>query len=63
MTQKELLYFEDAIKHEENIMKIIDLSLSSLTDKELIDFMNKEKKIHKKMMNDLINLLEVKSNG
>ena len=40
MTQKELLYFEDAIMHEDNTINIIDLSISNLEDEDLIFFVN-----------------------
>ena len=59
MTQKELLYYEDAIKHEENIIKIIDISLDSLESEVLIEFMNSEKNIHNEIKNNLMEKLEV----
>ena len=58
MTQKELLYVEDAIGHENNIIAIINENLNTLTDTALITFMNNELKTHQKMQKDLINLLE-----
>lgn len=58
MTQKELLYFEDAIKHEENLISMLDLSIENLEDNKLIEFMKSEKKIHEKIKKDLLNLLE-----
>ena len=61
MTQKELLYVEDAIGHEKNIIKIINESINYLENRILIDFMNKELKEHQKMQKDLLNILEVKS--
>lgn len=33
MTQKELLYFEDAIKHESNIISILNESLNNIEEK------------------------------
>ena len=62
MTQKELLYLEDAIGHETNIIKIIEVSLENLEDNILIDFMQKEITIHKSMKEKLMNLLKEKSN-
>lgn len=62
MTQKELLYLEDAIKHEDNVIKIIDFSLENLTDDNLIDFMDKERKVHEKLKDNLLNILEDKVN-
>ena len=63
MTQKELSYVEDAIGHEDNIISICDKMISELTEEDLISFMQKELKIHKKMKCKLLNLLEEKSNG
>lgn len=58
MTQKELLYIEDAIHHEENTIKIIDYFIDSLSSDEIVSFMQKESKKHSKIKNNLINLLE-----
>ena len=58
MTQKELLYVEDAIGHENNIIAIINENLNTLNDTALIAFMDNELKTHQKMKKDLINLLE-----
>jgi len=63
MTQKELLYLEDAIGHEQNIIKIINNNLENLSNEELITFMNNELSIHKERCNLLINLLKEKANG
>lgn len=58
MTQKELLYVEDAICHErvinQNILDIINI----LEDEDLIDYMKKELKQHQKHETDLMRLLE-----
>ena len=63
MTEKELLYVEDAIGHEGNIIKIINNNLEDLDNEELIDFMNEELNIHKERKEKLLNLLKEKSNG
>ena len=34
MTQKELLYMEDAIEHETNLISISELSVENLEDKD-----------------------------
>ena len=62
MTQKELNYLEDAIGHEENIIKICSETISYLEDDDLIDFMNKEVKNHSSIKNKLMNLMEEKCN-
>ena len=54
MTQKELLYVEDAVGHEQNIIKILDESL--------ISFMNKELKKHTTMQEKLMDLLKENAN-
>ena len=63
MTQKELSYLEDAIGHEQNIIKIIDNTIKELSDENLINFMNQENSIHKERKEKLTNLLKEKVNG
>ena len=62
MTQKELLYLEDAIKHEENLINICNDNIECMEDEELISFMKKEIKKHEKFKEKLINFMEDKSN-
>lgn len=62
MTQKELSYVEDAIGHENNIIQICVELLDSLNEEELLSFMEKELKIHKKTKAKLLSLLEEKEN-
>ena len=63
MTQKELLYYEDAIEHEGIIVKLIDKAILSLTDEKLINFMEEEKNKHTELKNDLMNVLKEEANG
>ena len=42
MTEKELLYFEDAISHEQSLCAYIEYAISVLEDNKLIEFMKKE---------------------
>ncbi len=58
MTQKELLYLEDAISHETAIIKICNDTLERLEDEELISFMEDEIEIHKSIKKNLIKKLE-----
>ena len=58
MTQKELLYIEDAISHEQIISNVIKESLNCLEDEELIAFMKKEQKRHDSMKKRLIKFLK-----
>ena len=60
MTQKELLYVEDAIGHEKNIISICREMLNTLTDKDLISFMDKELNSHILLEKELKKMLEVK---
>ena len=58
MTQKELLYVEDAYMHEDNIIKICNNIIDNLNDSKLISFMKKEVKKHQNMKDNLLSLLE-----
>ena len=62
MTQKELLYLEDAVGHEENIIEVCEDTIGRLSDENLISFLSNEVEKHKSMKNKLINMLEEKSN-
>lgn len=62
MTQKELLYVEDAIGHEQNIISICEDTINNLEDDNLVSFMEKELKKHMSMKEKLINMLEDKAN-
>ena len=62
MTQKELLYFEDAIGHEVNTIDICNYIIETLDDENLVDFMKKELKKHKSIKERLMNELEESSN-
>ena len=62
MTQKELLYLEDAIGHEKNIISICSESINNLEDEELISFMNGELEKHNSMLDNLMKVLEAKVN-
>ena len=58
MTQKELLYYEDAISHERVIVSnLIDI-MNCLNDDELKDYAKKEINKHQRMEKELLNLLE-----
>ena len=62
MTQKELSYVEDAIGHEENIIKIISEEMNDLDDEEVINFLEKEINTHTSLKENLLNLLKEKEN-
>ena len=58
MTQKELLYFEDAIGHEGNIISILKETIKALQNEELVTFLENELNIHEKRKESLLNCLE-----
>ena len=62
MTQKELLYLEDAIGHEKSIISICNNALNNLSDKNLISFIKSEVKKHTNTKEKLMKVLEDKSN-
>lgn len=62
MTQKELLYIEDAINHEKNVIAYLNYLVNTLEDESLISFVENEIKQHKNMEKKLTKELEVTSN-
>ena len=62
MTQKELLYLEDAIGHEKEIVSVVSESIKLLEDEDLIDYMQEELDTHQKMHDKLMKVLEEESN-
>lgn len=63
MTQKELLYVEDAIGHEKVIIDICNDLLGHIADDEINLFIRSEINNHQNLKDKLMNMLEVKSNG
>ena len=63
MTQKELLYVEDAINHECNIISILTDNINILENDDLKDFLEEKLNEHIAFKVELINMLEDKSNG
>ena len=61
MTQKELLYVEDAIGHEQNMIGIVNNIIKELSNEELITFLKEEVSIHEERKKKLLQLLEEKS--
>jgi hypothetical protein len=58
MTQKELLYLEDAICHEHIIINVCNETINQLEDEDLISFIENEISIHETNKNNLMSLLE-----
>ncbi len=63
MTQKELLYFEDAIGHIGNIIKIINESLKNISDERITTFLQNELTVHENLKEELLMKLKEKANG
>ena len=61
MTQKELLYVEDAIGHEKNVGAIVLNAINNLEDKNLQTFLKSELKKHQMIEAKLMSLLESES--
>ena len=62
MTQKELLYMEDAIGHEESIIQILRDTLSKCSS-DIAEYFESEMTYHQEMKNLLMNKLKEKANG
>ena len=62
MSEKELLYFEDAIMHEINIISYIEYAISNIEEDSLVEFFNKELKNHEMIQSKLLGILEDCSN-
>ena len=62
MTQKELLYLEDAVNHECYTIDICTFIKDSIKDSTLSKFVNKEIKKHELIKEKLLNIMEVKAN-
>ena len=62
MTQKELLYLEDAIGHEKNIISIVEDTKERLEDEELKNLLEEELQEHNSTLNSLMTKLEESAN-
>jgi len=62
MTEKELLYVEDAVAHETNLIKYINYSIENAFDDDIRHFFENELNCHTKIKADLLCLLKECSN-
>ncbi len=62
MTQKELLYMEDAIGHEQNLETIFNNFSNELEDKNLASFIQKLAKKHLSLNEKLLKVMEELAN-
>lgn len=58
MTEKELLYYEDAINHETNTINICEYMVELLDDKSLKTFLKKQIKKHELIKEKLLCTME-----
>lgn len=58
MTEKELLYMEDATSHVTNLAKIANLTIEALEGKDLKTFMKGEQKKFEALKQKLMHTLE-----
>lgn len=62
MTQKELLYFEDAIKHEQNLLVYLNSILDNSMADDVYKFIDSEIKCHENIKKRLTERLGEESN-
>ncbi len=62
MTQKELLYFEDAIMHIDSIIKILNHSKQIIDDDNISNFIDNELSRQQSLKEQLMNTLGDKVN-
>ena len=62
MTQKDLLYMEDAIGHETNLINICNYYLEIGEDKNIIDFIKHQIKKHSNIRTKLLNTMKELAN-
>lgn len=63
MTQKDLLYLEDAVEHEKSIIKLCNEFINNLNNDELLSFMNEQRNSHEDLKNELMSFLKENANG
>ena len=62
MTQKELLYMEDAISHEKIMIDILNDMITKCNDK-IANYFQKEIEKHQNLKSELMEKLKEKANG
>lgn len=62
MTEKELLYLEDAVGHEKELISICEESINYIEEEDIKSFFESEKERHNVLLNKLIGVLEDKAN-
>ena len=62
MTEKELLYMEDAYEHEKSIISILNDMVEKLSDNNLVSFINEQITNHENIKESLMNVLKENAN-
>ena len=62
MTEKELLYVEDAIEHEKSIIGICNDLVSKVEEDNYKTFLNNQISNHQSLQDNLMNLLKENAN-
>lgn len=63
MTEKELLYMEDAVGHEQNLETIFTNFSAAIEDSKLSTFIEKLAKKHQDLSKKLLKVMEEIANG
>ena len=58
MTNKELLYVEDAVNHEISVISYLESQLDNLNDESIIEYFNEEINVHDKYLKELLGKME-----
>lgn len=58
MTEKELLYVEDAIGHEDSVIAYLNDAIEGLEDESLVSFVKEETKKHENLRKKLMQTLK-----
>ena len=61
MTQKELLYVEDAVGHFKSIIQIYEDAKNVASDDNIVSFMDEQIVIHQNLKDELMDLLKEKA--
>lgn len=54
MSQKELLYMEDAYNHEKLLLDIISCAKENIDDEKYVKLLEEQEKNHKDIMKDIV---------
>ncbi len=58
MTQKDLLYLEDAVKHQDNLISLWNFYTEIILDEDLVDFINAQVSKLSTVREKLVNVMK-----